>query len=156
MNDYLLPYKYKWVGAVLVFSGLVGLVFFTWFDFVLTLPVFAVFSSFFETKIFTTYWTNVSDELIMLSLLCGLFLMVFSKEKAESGILDKLRAKAFAKAILSNMCLLVLSIIFVYGKDFLAILLLNLFSAFIFYLIYFFFLKKKELKQSKGKLIERA
>jgi hypothetical protein len=150
MNDYLLPYKFKWVGAVLVISGLLGLVFFLWFDFVLTLPVFAVFSSFFETRIFTTYRTNVADELIMLSFLCGFFLMAFSKEKTESDILYKLRAKAFAKAILANMCLLVFSILFIYGNGFLAILLLNLFSVFIFYQAFFYVLKRKELKRKRG------
>ena len=146
MNSYLLPYKYKRIGAVLIFAGLVGLVFFLWFDFRITLPVFAVYSSFLETKIFTTFRTNVSDELIMLLLLTGFYMVAFSKEKTESEILDQIRAKAFSKAILANICLLVFSILFIFGNGFLMILLLNLISIFIFYLIFLFFLKRKMLK----------
>jgi len=146
MNSYLLPYKYKWIGAVLIFAGLAGFLFFLWFDFRITLPVFAVYSSFLETKIFTTFRTNVSDELIMLLLLTGFYMVAFSKEKTESEILDQIRAKAFSKAILANICLLVFSILFIFGNGFLMILLLNLISIFIFYLIFLFFLKRKMLK----------
>jgi hypothetical protein len=146
MNNFLLPNTYKRIGAVLIFAGLVGLVFFIWFDFRITLPVFAVYSSFLETKVFTTFRTNVADELIMLTLLTGFFMVAFSKEKTESEIMDQLRAKAFSKAILANICLLVFSILFIYGNGFLMILLLNLILIFIFYLIFLFFLKRKMLK----------
>ena len=144
MNHLLLPYKFKWIGAVLVFIGMVGLVFYLWFDFRLILPVFAVLSSFLETKAFTTFQTNVADELILLSFLTGFFFLVFSKEKTESENLDQIRAKSFSKAILANTVLLFFSILFIYGNGFLAIILLNLFSTFIFYLIFFYFLKRKE------------
>ena len=146
MNNFLLPYKCKWIGAALIFSGLVGLVFYLWFDFRLILPVFAVFSSFLETKMFTTFRTNFADELILLTLLAGFFLSAFSKEKTESEILDKIRAKALSKAIFTNVAFLIFSILFIYGNGFLAILLLNLFSLFIFYMIFLFFLKRKKLK----------
>jgi hypothetical protein len=146
MINFLLPYRFKWIGAVLVFIGLAGLVFYLWFDFRLIVPVFAVFSSFLETKMFTTFRTNIADELIILSFLTGFFFLTFSKEKTESEILDQIRTKAFSKAILANVGLLIFSILFIYGNGFLAILLLNLFSIFIFYLIFLYFLKRKELK----------
>ena len=145
MNHFLLPYKFKWIGAVLIFMGLVELVFYLWFDFRITLPVFAVFSSFLETKMFTSFRTNIADELIMMTLLAGFFLTVFSKEKKESEILGKLRAEALSKAVLTNVFVLVFSILFIYGNGFFAILLLNLYSVFIFYLIFLNFLKRKEL-----------
>ena len=146
MNHFLLPYKCKWIGTILIFMGLVELVFYLWFDFRITLPVFAVFSSFLETKMFTSFRTNIADELIMLTLLAGFFMAAFSREKTESEILDKLRAKAFSKAVLTNVIVLIFSILFIYGNGFFAILLLNLFSIFIFYLIFFFLIKRKELR----------
>lgn len=146
MNHFLLPYKCKWIGVVLIFMGLVELVFYLWFDFRITIPVFAVFSSFLETKMFTSFRTNIADELIMLTLLAGFFMAAFSREKTESEILDKLRAKAFSKAVLTNVIVLIFSILFIYGNGFFAILLLNLFSIFIFYLIFFFLIKRKELR----------
>jgi len=147
MNHLLLPYKFKWVGTVLVCLGMVGLVFYIWFDFRLILPVLAVVSSFLETKTFIILQTNVADELILLSFLAGFFFLIFSKEKTETVYLDQLRARAFSKAVVANMVLLLFSILFVYGNGFLAIILLNLFSVFIFYLIFFYFLKRKELKK---------
>lgn len=144
MNDLLLPYSFKWIGAVLILAGLIGLVFFIWFDFNVNLPVFAVYSSFFETKIFTTIRTNIADEFIILSLLIGFFFVVFSKEKTESEILNQLRSIAFSKAVIVNMVLLIFSTLFIYGNGFLTILFFNLFSTFIFYLIVLFFLKRKK------------
>lgn len=144
MNDLLLPYSFKWIGAVLILAGLIGLVFFIWFDFNVNLPVFAVYSSFFETKIFATIRTNIADEFIILSLLIGFFFVVFSKEKTESEILNQLRSIAFSKAVIVNMVLLIFSTLFIYGNGFLTILFFNLFSTFIFYLIVLFFLKRKK------------
>jgi hypothetical protein len=145
MHNFLLPYKYKWIGAGLVILGLTGLIFYMWFDFRLILPVFAVYSSFLETRIFTTFRTNIADELIMLSLLSGFLLLVFSKEKTECEILDSIRSRSFLKALLANAGLLIFSILFVYGNGFLTILLLNIFSIFIFYLLFFYLMKRKEI-----------
>lgn len=144
MNNLLLPYKFKLIGAVLILVGLIGLVFFIWFDFNVNLPVFAVYSSFFETKIFTTFHTNVADEFIILSLLAGFFFVAFSKEKTESEILNQLRSVAFSKAVIANMVLLIFSTLFIYGNGYLAMLFFNLFSTFIFYLTVLFFLKRKK------------
>lgn len=149
MNNLLLPYRFKWIGAVLILAGLIGLVFFIWFDFNVNLPVFAVYSSFFETKIFTTIRTNIADEFIILSLLIGFFFVVFSKEKTESEILNQLRSIAFSKAVIVNMVLLIFSTLFIYGNGFLTILFFNLFSTFIFYLIVLFFLKRKKFPPAR-------
>jgi hypothetical protein len=143
MNGFLLPYRYKWVGAILIFLGLGGLVLFSWSDFRLMLPVFAVYSSFLETKTFAIVQTNVADELIMLFLLAGIFLLAFSKEKMEGENMVRLRSKAIYMALLVNSCLLVFSILFVYGKGFLAALFVNLYSVFLLYLVFLFFLKRK-------------
>ncbi len=145
MTNFLLPYKYKWIGMGLVILGITGLIFYLWFDFRLILPVFAVYASFLETRMFTTFRTNIADELIMLSLLAGFLLLVFSKEKTECEILDQIRSRAFLNALLANAGLLIFSILFIYGNGFLTILLLNLFSIFIFYLIFFYVMKRKEI-----------
>jgi hypothetical protein len=129
----------------LVILGITGLIFYLWFDFRLILPVFAVYASFLETRMFTTFRTNIADELIMLSLLAGFLLLVFSKEKTECEILDQIRSRAFLNALLANAGLLIFSILFIYGNGFLTILLLNLFSIFIFYLIFFYVMKRKEI-----------
>lgn len=145
MDSFLRPYKYKWIGAALIFFGLSGLVVFNLFEFQINLPVFAVYSSFFVTKICTVFRTNVADEFIILSLLVGFSLLIFSKEKIENDIVKQLRLKAFFRAMIANMALLIFSTLFIYGNGYLAVLLLNLFSFSIFYLIFFNILKWKNL-----------
>lgn len=145
MKNLLLPYQWKFLGLFLTIIGILLAVFYLWYDFRFTLPVFAVFSSFLETKMFVTFRTNFADELILLLLLIGLGLVVFSKEKTESEKLDILRDKALAKAMITNNLVLLLSVLFVFGSGFIAILILNLFSTSILYLIFFYLLKHKAL-----------
>jgi hypothetical protein len=109
------------------------------------MPVFAVFSSFMETKTFETFTTNFADELILLLLVCGLGFIVFSKEKVETKNLDSVRYQAISKAAVTNNIFLLFSILFVYGSGFIAVLVINLFSFSVLYLFIFYFLKKKEM-----------
>lgn len=143
MNNLLLPYRWKFAGIALTFAGLVSSVFYIFFDFRFQMPVFAVYSAFLETKIFAFFSTNFSEELTLLLLICGIGLIVFSKEKNESDALDSLRLKAFAKALIANIIFLLFSVLFVYGGGFIAILVINIFSIFIFYLFFFYFRKRE-------------
>jgi hypothetical protein len=144
MNHLLLPYKYKWIGAVLISLGLIGLFCYIWFDFNVNLPVFAIHSSYMETKVFAMIRTNIADEIIILSLLAGFFFVAFSREKTENESVSQLRAEAFSKSVVANIILLAFSTLFVYGNGFLMILLINIYSPFIFYLIFFLILKRKK------------
>jgi hypothetical protein len=146
MTNFLLPYKYKLIGAVLIFIGLVGLAFYIWFDFNINIPVFAAYSAYFETKIFAMIRTNIADEFIILTLLAGFFFVVFSKEKTENEAISQLRSEAFFKSVIANIILLVLSTLFVFGNGFVIILLINLYSPFIFYLISFSITKRGKLR----------
>lgn len=108
------------------------------------MPVFAIYSSFLRTKTFESFRTNFADELILLLLIAGIGLIVFSKEKIEYDTLDTARNKALARAVILNNIFLLFSILFVYGSGFIAILVLNLFSISLFYLFFFYLLKRKE------------
>ena len=143
MKNFLLPYHYKFVGGFLASVGIVLAVFYLFFDFCITIPVFAICSIFIETKFFTTFQTNFADELILLLVISGLGLLVFSKEKNESKNLDDLRFKSLRKSIILNTTLVLISILFSYGGAFLAVMVCNLFSVFIFYLIFFHLSKRK-------------
>jgi hypothetical protein len=150
MKNMLLPFPFKLAGIFLTISGLAFAVLYLWFDFRFTLPVFAVFSSFVETKIFATFRTNFADELTMLLLFAGLGLIVFSKEKNESENVTLIRTKALLRAYVTNTVFLLFSILFVYGSGFIGILVLNLCSLPIFYLIIFLFLKRKQSDNING------
>lgn len=145
MKNFMLPYLWKYPGILLIFSGVVLAILYIWFDFRFTIPVFAVFSSFVETKMFATFNTNFADELIMLLFICGFGLVVFSKEKDESESLDSIRDKALVMAFISNNLLLLCSVLFVYGSGFIAILVLNQITLSVFYLCFFYFMKQREM-----------
>jgi len=145
MKNFLLPYTWKFVGLLLTLCGIVMAGLYIWLDVRIMLPVFAVYSSFLETKIFTSFRTNVADEITLLLLIAGLGLIVFSKEKSETQNLNLARTKAMVKASVANTIFLLFSILFVYGSGFIGVLVINLFSFQIFYLIFFYFLKRKAI-----------
>lgn len=138
MNNPLLSYRWKLPGIILTSAGVLLAVLFTWFDFRLKIPVFAVYSAFLETKMFVVFRTNFSDELTLLTLLTGLALIAFSKEKTEMEGFDLIRMKAIFRAAMVNTAFLFLSLLFIYGSGFMAVLVVNLFSFFVFYLLFFY------------------
>lgn len=144
MKNLLLSYPWKLAGWFLTFSGSALGVLYMWFDFRFSMPVFAVYSSFLQTKMLAIFRTNFADELILLLLIIGFGLIVLSKEKIEYENLDSARTKALTKAIIINNIFLLFSILFVFGSGFIAILVFNLFSFSLFYLFFFYLLKRKE------------
>ena len=143
MDRYLLPYSWKIPGWILVAAGAILTGFYIGTSFRITLPVPVLFSAFMEIKYFTTFRTNVADELVMLTLLAGFFMVVFSKEKHEYPELWAMKGKALFKALYINCIILFISIIFIYGQGFMAMLLLNSFSIFILYIAIFRRMKAK-------------
>jgi hypothetical protein len=144
MERLLLPYSWKVAGWFVTLAGVVLGVLYNWFDFRFSIPVFAVYSSFLKTKMFESFTTNFADELVLLLLIIGLGLIVFSKEKIETENLDLARSKALFRAVILNNVFLLFSILFIFGSGFIGILVMNLFSVSLFYLFFFFLLKRRE------------
>jgi hypothetical protein len=132
-------------GIVLSVAGTISALLYTLFDFRFKMPVFAFYSSYLETRFFTTIRTNFAEEVTLLLLIAGLSLIIFSKEKKEYEGIEKLRLKALARALLLNNIFLFLSTLFVYGTGFITILVINIFSLQLLYLA-FFYLGKRKLK----------
>jgi len=143
MIKMLLSYKFKLPGLIMIFAGTVFTFFYFAFDFRFELPVLAIFSSFMETRFFTTFRTNFADELIMLLFLSGLLLLAFSADKYEPDSYNLLRIKALIKTVVADSIFVILSLLFVYGSGFLAVAIINFFLPFILYLVIFNILKKR-------------
>ncbi len=139
----LLPHKFKIPGIILVVAGLILATLYFVFNFRFELPVLAVFSSYMKTNYFTTFKTNFTDESILILLLLGFSLWVFSREKQESNAMVILRVKALKRAVLTDIGILLFTVIFIYGSGFVALVLLNMFLPFVLYLSYFYYLKRK-------------
>ncbi|MCE2963845.1 MAG: hypothetical protein ACK5UE_11660 [Chitinophagales bacterium] len=139
-----MPLRFYWkrVGVFITFFAVILNVIFFWTDFRWTIPVFAISSYFMEHKMFTSFPTNVTDEIIMLLYLIGLGFIVFSKEKLESGELTAFKQKLFIKASFINTIFLVFSVLFIYGGSYIGVLVINLISQFIIYLFLFYFVHR--------------
>ncbi len=149
MKNFLLPYYFKAIGALLVAIGIVIAVLYLKFNLNYTTYVFAVLSIYLENQFFVITKTNIVDEMILIFMVIGFGLLVFSKEKNESDYLNTLRAKALTFAVMANMIFMLFSIILVYGGGFIGILIFNIFSVFIFYLIYFYRRIKRTAKDAE-------
>ncbi len=145
-DRFFLHYYFRVAGVILVTAGIISAVLYMFFQFRIEMPVFAIASAYIEMKYFTIFSTNIAEEIILLSLLSGFFFLVFSRDK-EGRIPDQdLRSKAFSNAVFYNTLFLGLSVIFLYGQAFLAVLALNTISLFILYLLFYRSGKAKEAK----------
>ena len=149
MKNFLLPYYYKAIGVILVLIAIVFSVLYLKFDLNYTIPVFAIVSIYLETKFFVISQSNFIDEITLILFVLGFGLIVFSKEKNEFEFLCVLREKALVRATIVNAFIMLFSIIFIYGGGFLGILVLNLFSVFIFYLFFFYVSLKKRNQETR-------
>jgi len=137
----MLPHRYKIAGGLLIVAGLIMAAFYFTSAFRFEMPVLAIISSYAETKFFTFFKTNFADELILFSLLSGFFMVAFSKEKNEKEYFTALRFKALTLTAIINSAILLFSILFIYGGGFMGVVIMNIYTPFIIYIITFHVLK---------------
>jgi len=141
----MLNYRYKIPGIILIFIGIGMTAVYSLHRVDWQFPVFAVSSSYLESRYFAVIRTNIYEEIMFLIYFTGFIMTAFSKEKTELEAYPKLRGEAWQAAILFNASLLIFGTIFLYGKGFMMLIIFNIFSVFVFYL-FIFQLKKRKLK----------
>ncbi len=144
----LLPFKYKMPGYILIFIGMILSILFFTINFRFQIPVLVLVSSYMETRFFTIFNTNFADELIFISLLTGFSLVVFSREKNEKDFYNSLRLRALVKTVITNTVFMIFSVLFIFGSAFMGIIVLNIFLPFIVYLVFFNFMRRREIAQN--------
>ncbi len=150
----LLSYNCKITGWILFFlfslAGVLKLIFNYSADF-LEIKIIALVNQglFGDLDFFVIQNNNVFDEILTSGFLISLLLVVFSKDKNESEYTNHLRLKSFFWAIIANSIFLLCGVIFVYGIAYFWILIANIISLFVFYLIRFIWLKIKNKSQKK-------
>jgi hypothetical protein len=142
----LFSYKYKKPGILLLIAALVLTIYYFLFNFRFEFPVFAVISSYSETKFFWSFSTNFADELILILFTVGFVLIIFSREKTEYREYKLIRRKAIYYTIMAEIGYLIFIILFSFGSAFIALVIINLFLPFVLYLVFFNVMKLKVLK----------
>ncbi len=108
----------------------------TWLEF--RVPVLAgdeIFGT--DRTWFTTRKNNLADELASLLFLVGGLLVAFSREKTEDEYIARIRLESLVWATYVNYGLLLFAILFVYDMSFYYVMLFNLFTLLIFFIIRF-------------------
>lgn len=113
----LLPYRSRLIGLALVFLGSLSgyLYYFDGKPDFLTIPVFAVITSYFETRFLTLAQTNLLDEIAAVFWIIGLMIFAFSKEKKEKEEYNLVRTKAVFWAIYFSAAVWIIMILTIFG-----------------------------------------
>lgn len=136
----LLPWHFKYTGLVLLIPGLVLAYLFFFRHYkpdLLDVPVFAVYSSYLEKTVFGITQTNLLDELALLLIFVGLFMLAFSYEKNETELIMRIRFRSLYYSFIANFAFLVLATLTIYGTGFIAVISISLFSQLVFYVLIF-------------------
>ena len=149
-TNYLIPNKFKPLGWILFIVGIISGLFLFGTDYeteILKVKVLAVYGgdSIFsnEEGFFKIIENSILDELIALAIIIGGLIIGFSREKIEDEYIYKLRKDSLVWALLFNYLILSLAIIFIYDFTFFDVLVFNMFTPLIFFIIRFNFLKLK-------------
>ena len=101
------------------------------------IKVFAVYSTFLQTKYFSFITNNISEEISGLTILLGLVFLAFSKERIENNYVLEIRLRSLYYSIFINFIILTLSFLFIYGISFVHILILNMYIPLVLFIIFF-------------------
>lgn len=142
---FLFPNRYKRIGWVLLVpASILGvLVLFFNFEF-----------EFLDSKVFTFYSKGFGDEKTMMGFLRGNYtntiagilflvaamLVAFSKEKHEDEFIAKTRLESLVWAVYVNYGILAFCMLFFFNLEFLLIMIFNMFTILIFFILRFYYI----------------
>lgn len=147
----LLPAKYKAIGwFILIPATIMGIIIsFTgyetnWFN----AKVLSIFNDpvFGKKEYFSFIQTDITNTVVGILFILGGLLVSFSKEKNEDEYISKLRLSSLLWAVAVSYLLLLLAFAFVYGTAFLNVMIYNMFTVLIIFIIRFNFILYKNAK----------
>ncbi|MEM5567023.1 hypothetical protein WNY78_18020 [Psychroserpens sp. AS72] len=149
-SNYLLSNKFKVPGWILLSLGIISGIFLSITGFESDLLKINVFSVYSDNDVFSSSGgffkiieNSIVDEIIALAIIIGGLLVGFSKEKIEDEFIYKIRNDSLVWAIVFNYIILMLAIIFIYEFTFFDVLVYNMFTPLLFFIIRFNFLKAR-------------
>ena len=146
-SKYLIANKYKKFGwIVLIPSAVIGLITFiseyepSLLDF--NLPALFIDSfgaPFFqgEAKLFGMVQNNILNEILGVLIIISSLVVAFSKEKFEDEYISNIRLDSLVWAVYINYGILLLSFIFVFDFSFFRVMVFNMFTLLLFFIIRF-------------------
>jgi hypothetical protein len=135
VSKFLLPNKFKTIGwFLLIPSFILGILWLCNIRLEIQAPVFAVWS---KNEFFTIINKNIYNEIVAVPLLVSLLMVTFAKEKNEDEFITRIRLDTLVWAIYINFLLLLLAILFVFRNSFDTIMIFNMFTILLLFIIRF-------------------
>lgn len=153
----LFPHVFRNLGWIVFIPGLILGILFLLLEWDLNfaeIPVFAIYQDemFSNSPSFFVWIKNeIADELISLMIIIGGIFVAFSKEKQEDEFINKIRLESLVWATYINYGILVLAILFVYGMPFLNVLVFNMVTILIIFIIRFNYVLYRTKSESNEK-----
>lgn len=126
-TKFLLPAKFRFVGSIFFIAGVITGVFRFYLGIkpkILDARVFAVYSEYLDEKYMKLVNNNLGEEITLLLVLTGLFLIALSKEKTENEMISNIRYQSLIISFYISFIFLLAATFFTYGFAFLYMLIL--------------------------------
>ena len=125
LKKLFLPHPFQWVGWIMSVAGII-LAYLRFGigikpDF-LEINVFAIYSTYFDSKYFQVIQNNISEEICGITVVVGLFFLAFSREKKEEERFWDYRLKALMISLYVSTLFLLLTFFFFFGLAFVTLL----------------------------------
>ena len=141
-RTFLFPHRYKKVGWLLLLpSFMIGLFSLilewepTWLD--CSVPAIFIDEVFGQSELIGVVKNNVLNEICGILIIVGGILVAFSKEKVEDEFIAKLRLESLVWATYVNYTILLLAMVLVYDFSFFWVMIFNMFTTLIIFIIRF-------------------
>jgi hypothetical protein len=143
-TNFLFPYRYKLISGIMFSISFILLSLFFAFDgyadFDIKAKVFAIVgdtSLLGESAWFSWIENGITDEILMLFVIPSGIIFAFSKEKHEDEMVATIRLNSLAWATIINYCIILLGYLFVYGFQFLNVLMVAMISQLLIFILLF-------------------
>jgi len=150
-TKFLFPNHFKKIGwLILIPSTILGLL--TLFELTelnfLEINVFAIYSTMFPgpDTFFGIVSNNIANELFGILWIIGAILVGFSTEKHEDEFIDKTRTESLVWSVYANYIILIFCMLFFYELGFYYIMIFNMFTILIFFIVRFRYMIYKSTK----------
>jgi hypothetical protein len=131
----LLPSKFKWIGlTILVPSLILGLlILYKDFSFsFLNLPQRVA-----RPNELDLGDHNLTNEVALSGIIIGLMMIAFSREKHEDEFINRLRLESLQWSVIINYVLLLIATWFINGAGFLQVMVYNMLTVLVIFIVYF-------------------
>lgn len=150
MKSQLLPHRYKKIGWILLLPAFVAGIFLMTTSNFTTGPEISTFGYFGDELLGGQTKPEIRldnvfliPNLVSIFFLVGGMLVMFSQEKKEDEYINQIRLKSFQSSVFINYTFLFLCILFINDIPFLRVMVINLFTIIIIYVLRFHFLIHK-------------